>query len=164
MKQKFPPLQFLVMRMIQWKVGTLYSPRRLQLRYGITDNRPENFYRQSPSSLSVVHSQKRKITIFPCPFVNSHWQKKNICENRSRIGTLVNLVLVINTCGYWFLAFLKESCFPLSLSFVRRMKNHEMRISICFTYWELGFVTSENTPSGSCHWGVQVVCQACISS
>ena len=164
MKQKFPPLQFLVMRMRQWKVGTLYSPRRLQLRYGITDNRPENFYRQSPSSLSVVHSQKRKITIFPCPFVNSHWQKKNICENRSRIGTLVNLVLVINTCGYWFLAFLKESCFPLSLSFVRRMKNHEMRISICFTYWELGFVTSENTPSGFCHFRGAGCLSACISS
>ena len=78
--------------------------------------------------------------------------------------TELNLVLVINTYGYWFLASLKESCFPLLPSFVRRMKNHEMRISICFMYWELGLVTSEDSPSGSCHWGVQVVCQACISS
>ena len=115
--------------------------------------------------MPVVHSQERRIKFLPFPsFTNSQWQEKNSCENRSWIVTLVNLFLVINTYGYWFLASLKESCFPLLPSFVRRMKNHEMRISICFMYWELGFVISEDSPSGSCHWGVQVVCQACISS
>ena len=44
---------------------------------------------------------------------------------------LVNLFLVINTYGYWFLASQKESCFPLSLSFVTGMKNIKTRISIC---------------------------------
>ena len=39
-KHMFPPVQFLVIRMGQGKAGTLYSPWRLQLRYGITDNRP----------------------------------------------------------------------------------------------------------------------------
>lgn len=53
----------------------------------------------------------------------------------------MNLVLVINTYGYWILASQKESCFRLSLPFVTSMKNHNMRISICFIYPEnFGFV------------------------
>ena len=150
----FPPVQFLVMKMRQWKVGRLHCPWRLQLRYGITDNKPKNFYHVSLPALSVVPSRERKIAIFPCLYLCEFTlAEKNICNNRYWIGTLVNLVLVINTYGYWFLASLKESCFPLLLSFVRRMNNHKMRISICFMYWELDFVTSGNIPSGSCHCG-----------
>ena len=150
----FPPVQFLVMRMREWKVGRLHCPWRLQLRYGKTDNRPKNFYHVSLPALSAVPSRERKITIFPCPYLCEFTlAEKNICNNRYWIGTLVNLVLVINTYGYWFSASLKEPCFPLLLSFVRRMNNHKVRISTCFMCWELDFVTSGNIPSGSCHCG-----------
>ena len=39
-KQMFHPVRFLVMRMEQRQAGTLHSLWTLQLRYGITDNRP----------------------------------------------------------------------------------------------------------------------------
>ena len=51
-KHMFLPAQFLVMRMGQRKARTLYSPWRLQLRYGITDNRPAEDKRSYHVSLA----------------------------------------------------------------------------------------------------------------
>ena len=78
----------------------------------------------------------------------------------------MSLVLAISTCGYWSLASQKESCFALSLSFVVRMKNHKMRISVCLVLYPENLALSpvRILPLASAACGVQVVCQACISS
>ena len=116
--------------------------------------------------MPVVHSQERRIKFLPFPsFTNSQWQEKNSCENRSWIVTLVNLFLVINTYGYWFLASQKESCFPLSLSFVIRMKNHEKRISICLVLYTENFCNKWEysfwfLPLGWCRLSVRLVLAA----
>ena len=62
-KHMFPPVQFLVIRMGQGKAGTLYSPWRLQLRYGITDNRPaedKRSYHVSLANLCLQSIVKRE--------------------------------------------------------------------------------------------------------
>ena len=62
-KHMFLPAQFLVMRMGQRKARTLYSPWRLQLRYGITDNRPaegKRSYHVSLANLCLQSIVKRE--------------------------------------------------------------------------------------------------------
>ena len=160
-----PPVQFLVRRVGQWKSRTLHSPWRLQLKYGITDQQKVRILPMSVSQLSLYCTGKRGgLNFLLVPSLpNSQRQKKNICENRSWIVILVDLFLLISTYGYWFLASQKELCFPLS--FVIRMKNHKMRISICFVLYPENLALSPVRMFPLRGSGVvQVAGQVCISS
>lgn len=106
----------------------------------IWDNRQQTSRRyrflpcQSPSSFSVVHRQERRIKLSPFPFLS----KFTVAEEKH----LWKQTLNCDSCEFvfvnqplWLLTLsLSRKSYVFPLSSVIRIKNHKMRISICFVF------------------------------